>query len=340
MASRKILITGGSGFIGTNLIEYFKTTDSVLLNLDINPPLCSSHNSYWQFQDILEKESLFTRFNEFRPDYVVHLAARTDCDEKTTVEEGYQANVEGVSNVISTIQSCKSISKAIFTSTQYVHYGDHLPTDDMDYAPHTVYGQSKVLGEKLVRKADLQCAWVIVRPTNVWGPWHLRYREQFIKMLRMGLYLHPSGHECIKSYGYVGNLVDQIGRILDAPIEAIHQKTLYLGDSPIQLLDWVNGFSMALNNRKVHLIPGFLLYLLAVIGDIFSFVSRKPFLITTSRFRSMTEDYLTPMENTFKVLGYPRYSLDEGIHHTISWLMSMMLIRSVSIAQLINNTFT
>ena len=44
---KKILITGGSGFIGTNLIEHLlKKTDAELLTFDINEPKIDSHNRY------------------------------------------------------------------------------------------------------------------------------------------------------------------------------------------------------------------------------------------------------------------------------------------------------
>ena len=42
--------------------------------------------------------------------------------------------------------------------------------------------------------------------------------------------------------------------------------------------------------------------------------------ITSGRFHSMTEDYLTPMAPTFEALGHSRISLSEGVERTVQWL--------------------
>ena len=46
------------------------------------------------------------------------------------------------------------------------------------------------------------------------------------------------------------------------------------------------------------------------------------FPIFSSRFRSMTEDYITPMEPTYAALGPPLISMKEGVHETVEWLRS------------------
>ena len=81
---------------------------------------------------------------------------------------------------MSAIRSYYAIERAIIASTQYVAGPSRLPKDDEDYFPHTVYGQSKVVTEQLTRAANLACAWTLVRPTNIWGPWHMRYRNNFV----------------------------------------------------------------------------------------------------------------------------------------------------------------
>lgn len=320
MRDVRILVTGASGFIGTNLIEELITRNASLLNLDINPPLYSKHSPFWKDVDILDYKALIDAFQQFNPKYVIHLAARTDCDENTTVEEGYRANTEGTANVINAIKSTPSISRVVITSTQYVCRPGPLPTDDQFYDPHTVYGRSKVITEKITRRADLSCTWTIIRPTNVWGPWHLRYRRQFFAILRRGLYLHPGRKKCVKSYAYVGNVVHQIVKILEVPTQNVNRRTLYVGDLPLNTHNWVNGFSRALTGRDVRIVPRFLFRGLALCGDIVSFVSRRQFLITSSRFRNMTEDYIIPMDKTLKILGTNPYSLEDGFRETIAWL--------------------
>jgi nucleoside-diphosphate-sugar epimerase len=183
-----------------------------------------------------------------------------------------------------------------------------------------VYGRSKVITENLTREANLPGTWTIIRPTNIWGPWHMRYRREFWRVVERGWYVHPGRQPVIRSYGYVKNVVHQIGKIFDADVDLVSGKTFYLGDRPIDLLDWTNGFSRALTGHDVRIVPRALMRALAVLGDIPTHVTGHPFLINSSRLSSMTTDYETPMERTFEVLGENPYTLEDGIKETVEWL--------------------
>ena len=111
----------------------------------------------------------------------------------------------------------------------------------------------------------------------------------------------------------------QIMKILDAPHALVDKKVYYLGDMPVKLSDWVNGFSQAITGKKARVAPRFLLKALAAFGSMLGLVGFR-FPITLSRFRSMTEDYTTPMEKTINDFGIPPYSLDQGIQETVKWL--------------------
>lgn len=316
----RLLVTGGSGFIGTNLIDEFKGRVDQLLNLDLQSPLDSAHDKFWRSADILTRTQLAEAFAEFQPQWVIHLAARADCDENTTVEEGYLVNTEGTQNVLDAVKATPSVEKIVITSSQFVCGPGPLPKNDEDYFPATVYGQSKVVTEQLTRRANLTCCWTIIRPTNIWGPWHLRYRREFWRIVERGLYIHPGRETVIRTYGYVGNVVHQIGRILELPNEATHGKTLYLGDPPADLIEWVNAFSRALTGRPVRVVPRALMRVLALLGDIPTAITRRPFYINSSRYRSMITNYPTPMQATFDLLGPNRYSLADGVNETVRWL--------------------
>ena len=316
----RLLITGGSGFIGTNAIEAFSKDAAALLNYSDHAPLNPEQMPYWRAGNILDPVATTAAFREFQPDRVLHLAARAECDENTTVEKGYRANTEGTRNVLEAIRATPSVRRAIITSTQFVCAPGRLPKDDTDYFPETVYGQSKVISEQLTREADLPCCWTIVRPTNIWGPWHMRYRRQFWRVLGRGLYVHPGRQPVIRSYGYVGNVVHQIRQILMADVDLVRGQTFYLGDRPINLYDWTNGFSRALSGHEVRVVPRPLMRALALIGDIPTYLTGKPFLINSSRFRSMTTDYNTPMERTFELFGENPNTLEIGIEETVQWL--------------------
>ncbi len=316
----KIFLTGGSGFIGTNLVsELLRRGDSVR-NFDSCTPRNSSQASFWVAGDLLDQDALHSDMVEFAPDALIHLAARADCDENTTVEDGYQANTTGTANVLSAIKACPSVKRAVIISSQYVSGPSRLPTDDEDYFPHTVYGQSKVITEQLTRAAKLNCCWTLLRPTNVWGPWHWRYPQEFWRIAAKGLYFHPGGAPVRRCYAYVGNVVWQMLQALDLPEDRVNGQTLYVGDEVADIYDWANGFCVALCGRRAPKIPRPLLRTIALGGDIVSAIQGKPFYLTSSRYRSMTSDYPTPMEKTLEILGRGPYSLQQGIDETVAWL--------------------
>jgi GlcNAc-P-P-Und epimerase len=314
-----ILITGGSGFIGTNLIDMLLENNYTVLNIDLKAPYKHEHDVYWKECNILDFSKTKDMFEKFQPEYVVHLAAKTDTDPHNTLED-YKVNTEGTNNVIECIKSIQSIKRVIITSTQFVFQAEGLqPQYDEDYWPHTIYGESKVIAEQETRKANLTCAWTIIRPTNVWGPWHLRYPYEFWKTLSQGLYIHPSGKKVVRSYAYIGNVVWQIQKILMSEVTVINKKTFYVGDEPIDLKDWVNGFSLRQIGRNVIVVPRALVKVLSYLGDIFKKIGIK-FPITSSRYKSMTTSNAAPMRKTIDTFGPPPYSLEEGIRETVEWI--------------------
>jgi nucleoside-diphosphate-sugar epimerase len=320
MSQKRLLVTGGSGFIGANFIaEVERRGRYHLMNLDIAEPKFETESVAFQRCDLLDPEMLEKRFAEFKPSHVVHFASRTDMFGKTV--DDYAANHIGTQNVVSAIQRTPSVEKVVFTSSQYVKGPGRLPNHDEDFAPHTIYGESKVLTEKAVRRANLTCSWTIIRPTNIWGRWHPRYPTEFWRVLKQGRYVHPGGPRVTRCYGYVGTVIDQILTILDREDESLDRKTFYVGDPPMDLYDWTNAFSLALVGKPVRVVPRPVLRGLALVGDVVVNSGGK-FPIFSSRFRSMTEDYVTPMDPTFAALGPSRFSLEEGVRETVSWLRS------------------
>ena len=316
----KVLITGGSGFIGTHVVDRLLGKGHVILNLSDQPPKEAAHLPFWVKTDILDESLLLRRAADFLPDQAIHLAARTEMDEKTTAETGFRANTQGTRNFIRAAQAAPSIRRILICSSQFVCGPGRLPSHDEDYFPATVYGQSKVITEQETRRADLRCEWVIVRPTNIWGPWHPRYPQEFWSIARRGLYFHPGGKPVIRCYGYVGNVADQIVALLEQPGEKVDRQTFYVGDPAADIYDWADAFCRALHGKPARKIPRLLLRAAGIAGDVITTVTRKPFYITSSRYRSMITDYVTPMEKTFAMIGYPLVGLEQGVKETVAWL--------------------
>lgn len=287
-----------------------------VLNLDWNPPLNPAHSSLWKAADLLDEAGLASAIEAFAPTHVIHLAARTDTEE--SVLEAYRQNHEGTRNLLRILEQLPSLQRLIITSTQFVCEAGYQPKNDLDFKPFTVYGESKRLTELATRDAALSCIWTIIRPTTIWGPWSLRYRDVMFKVMRKGLYFHPGRKRVVRSYGYVGNVVWQILRILEAPRERVHGKSLYVGDQPFDLKVWVEEVSKQLTGKPVRYIPTAVVRSLALAGDALKAI-RVPFPISSGRYRSMTSDYITPMDRTIEAVGAAPFSLTEGVRATIAW---------------------
>jgi len=317
----RILLTGGSGFIGTNLVDRLRANHQIL-DLSHRPPLNLENMPFWRETDILDQKTVQLRFREFQPEIVIHLAARAECDECTTIEKGYRVNTDGTSHVLKAICETRSVRRTIITSSQFVCGPGRLPRGDDDYFPVTVYGASKVITEELTRRANLPCPWTIIRPTNIWGPWHERYSREFWRIVAQGLYVHPAGAPVVRCYGYIGTVMDQIENLLNIPAEEVNGKTLYVGDAADDIYLWANAFCLALTGRRAPRVPRTVLRTAGLVGDLITTLSGKPFYITSSRYRSMVSEYLAPMEPTFDILGRPARVLDKNVQETVSWLRS------------------
>lgn len=320
----KILITGGSGFIGTNLISRLVKNEHAVINLDQSAPLERGMRPIWRQCDILHREEVIRHVGDFQPQAVIHLAARTDCDEQTSVEEGYRENTDGTRHVLEAIKATASVERVIITSSQFVCGPGYFPRHDEDFHPHTIYGRSKVITEELTRRADLPCVWTIIRPTNIWGPWHQRYIREFWKIADRGLYVHPGGQPVVRCYGYVGNLCARVQRILEIESSLVDRKVFYLGDPADDIYKWANAFCQALNGRSARKVPRPMLWTLGQIGEIISKFTGKPFYINASRYKSMVSHYTAPgrIEYMEEVLGPPECTLEEGVRETVAWIRS------------------
>lgn len=321
---KKVAVTGGSGFIGTHLVNELVLLGFYIINIDIKEPILKEHTVFWKNIDILDSKALQDIVSAFQPDIFIHLAANGGVTGKTLDE--YRQNTEGTKNVLDTINSVSSISRVVITSSQVVCKPGYMPKHDEDFCPQIAYDESKVLTEKYTRESNLKATWAIVRPTYIWGPYHPRNAYDLFASIKKGIYLFPGKKPVIRSYGYVKNVAWQIIQIALIDEHKVNKQVFYVGDMPINYFDWVNEFSKSLNGKPVKTIPKTLLYLLAKIGDTISIFTSKPFLINSYRYLNMTAENNTPMEKTFQVLGAPPISLEKGREETVDWLINIAKI--------------
>ena len=102
------------------------------------------------------------------------------------------------------------------------------------------------------------------------GPWFdmpVPYKR-FFTLIAKNLYVHPGRLNPLKSFGYVGNMVHQIERILEALVEKVNGKTPWLCDYPrLRPLEWADEIQRAVGARQISTAPLPLLRVTAAAGD-------------------------------------------------------------------------
>lgn len=195
--AKKILVTGGAGFIGSAVCRYIinETTDSVLNidkltyagNLESLQSVCGSPRYQFAQVDICDDMALSAVFAEFQPDCVMHLAAESHVDRSIDGPAAFiQTNIVGTYTLLEAARkywkSLDSDKASVFRfhhiSTDEV-YGDLSGADDLftettPYAPSSPYSASKASSDHLAR------AWlrtyglpvIVTNCSNNYGPYH------------------------------------------------------------------------------------------------------------------------------------------------------------------------
>lgn len=174
--SRKILITGGAGFIGSHLVDElvnrnFSVTvvDNLTTGIVSNiPPGISFYRI-----DIRDKELLKKVFIKEQPDITIHLAAQTSVNGSSQ-NPSYDCcnNIVGTINIL---ECCKifNVKKIIFASSAAVYgHSDTLPIREKNpLQPLSFYGLSKLTAEKyiLLFSELFGIPFTILRYSNIYG---------------------------------------------------------------------------------------------------------------------------------------------------------------------------
>ena len=323
LQDRKVLVTGGSGFIGQNIVQALVTLGCDVLNVDNKLPRYGKLYSNTIKCSILDSEGLGQIYSDFSPSLSLHLAARTDLHGKTYRD--YPENVQGVTNVVKAVNECGSVERAIYFSSRLVFDIQHKPRHLFDYKPSTPYGASKVLGESIVRsQASGSVPWMILRPTSIWGEYFdIPYRN-FFDSIRAKRYLHPRNLSIQKSFGYVGNSVFQVLSLISANLQEFHGKVYFLADyTPIDVLAFADEVSRVMSRPPIPLIPLSSMRLLALLGDGLSALGYKNPPLTTFRLNNLTTDMLYDLSAEEALTGPLPYSTSDGIVRTVKWLESL-----------------
>ena len=324
----RILITGGSGFIGTNYVDYALKKGDEVLNIDIKPPIKREHQLFYKECNIMDYERLKGILRDFKPTHIVHLAAKTGAHSITDLQE-FKPNMDGVKNIINACIKAGSVEHVIFTSSLLVCKMGYIPKHDMDYMPTTAYGKSKVEGEKIVRGWNgLPFAWTIIRPISVWGPWMIEPYIDFFKAVYRGWYMHIGHGHYKRSMGYVENIAHEIHSILLAPKEKVNGKTFYVGDpEPTDLYEFAEEVRRQMGVKKIMKMPYMVAKGLAICGDALKLLGWINAPLTSFRLNNIMTEYVFDLTSIMEISKPLPFTIKEGIVRSIEWMRKMKIIK-------------
>jgi nucleoside-diphosphate-sugar epimerase len=326
MNSHKVLVTGGSGFIGIHLVELLRQRNYTVLNLDIKKPIDNKNLDLWTNVSLLEKDSLGKYVAKFNPNYIVHLGATTTQDAKSL--DDFEVNIKGTQNILDTSSMLTNLKKFVFTSTQYVNSPGYAISEILDeLKPYGFYGDSKLLGEKMTADLLQDSSWTIIRPTTIWGPWHPILAKGLWKQILKARYFHPKSDTAVKAYGYVKNSAWQIVSLMEMDNSLTDKKVFYIGDENISQDKWVSAFVFRLTNRKMRRIHKLNLFMLSEIGELLNRLGIK-FPMYRSRYRNLITSNPSPLDNILMLLGPPPILFEEAVDETCAWLEEINNLRN------------
>lgn len=312
----RILVTGGSGFIGTNLISLLSDGHEVL-NLDLCEPKIQEQKANWVRCDLLDFKGVKRVVADFLPEWVIHLAARTDLDETRDLE-AYAVNFRGTEHLCEALDSVQSVVRVLFFSSMYVCMPGYMPVSDEDFRPHTLYGLSKQRMEELLRSRSHQYDWAIIRPTSIWGPYFSEPYAAFFNVVKRGHYMHPGERSCWKTYGYIGNLVYQIECLLHAP-RVLKGQLYYAGDyEAYHIGEWADEIAASLGKKNPK-VPFWIFKCAGWFGDVLKVFGIK-FPMTSFRLRNMTTNNVLSTEKLKQIAPVLPFSRKQGVELTIAWI--------------------
>ena len=195
-SNKTVLVTGGCGFIGSNLVRYLLSTKTTwrVINLDCltyagnleNLAELETNPRYvFEKMDIVEFEEMESVFAAYRPFAVINCAAETHVDRSLVEGKSFvKSNVLGTQNLLELAHSFESRFVQVSTDEVYGSLGiSGTFSEDMPINPTSPYAASKAAADMLVLAAHRSYGQdvLITRSSNNYGPY--QHPEKLIPLM-------------------------------------------------------------------------------------------------------------------------------------------------------------
>jgi len=320
-----ILVTGGTGFIGSHLMELLLARGERVRALtrrnSLNKASLFPNSPVEVFRtDLIDGVDLSRGLSGV--DTVIHVAGVT---KALSIAEYYDGNVRATENLA---RAVAVVSEREGRPIRFVHVSslaavgpgsDATPvTEDAEPHPVTHYGKSKREGERVVR-AILPDA-VIVRPPAVYGP---REKDMFqvLRSVNRGLVMQIAGGERFFSAIYVTDLVD--GIIAAALTPRADGRTYFLAHAQTARLSEFVGIAARIMGRKPRMVsvPLFAAYAIGWCAEIGASLTRKPGIVSRDKMGDLQFRYwVCDTRRAQEEIGFlAPTNLAEGLDRTLAW---------------------
>ncbi|MCG2788390.1 MAG: NAD-dependent epimerase/dehydratase family protein [Actinomycetia bacterium] len=316
MNPMNILITGGSGFIGTNLVSDLLLEGHKVLIYDKRKS--KTYPDLSVEADVRDKEKLANSMRGI--DAVYHLAAEHR-DDVRPVSLYDEVNVGGARNVVYALEK-NNVNKLIFTSTVAV-YGLNagMPDENSSIRPFNDYGRSKYQSELVFSEwagSDRDRSLVIIRPTVIFGEGNRGKVCSLLSQIASKRFIMVGNGKNRKSMGYVRNISHFLTMILGS---TSGRHVYNYADKPdFSTKQLVATVSNALGkDRKINFrLP----YSVGLLGgyafDLLAKITGRTYPISSIRIKKFCADTRVSAEKLRETGFTAPYSLADGLNRTIS----------------------
>jgi UDP-glucose 4-epimerase len=206
----KVIVTGGSGFVGSHLIRYLRGKGIYVID---------SNDTRGHLLDVTDSYQLLSISDKVGA--IIHLAAKTSVNNSLrSPYETYYTNLLGTLNLLEFARQ-KKVTKFINVSTYVYGQPQYLPMDESHPVdPGSPYNKSKILAEELCKSYsnDFEIDIVTLRPFYIYGPSprHSSFIYCIIQQIIQNTgTITLSGESTRRDFLYINDFLDLIGVVLN-----------------------------------------------------------------------------------------------------------------------------